>query len=154
MDTPRLGPAHQALTALVGRWAGEEELAASPWAAATTATAEVSYRVGLNGFAVIQEYQQRRSDGGGLVGHGVFTVDPTTGDTLWYGFDSYGYPPDAPARGGWQEDSLILTKTTPRGVAKHVFTLSDDHLRHHIDIRMGDSAEFVPFMRASYGRVG
>jgi hypothetical protein len=153
MDMPRLGPAHEALTALVGDWVGKEEVAESPWASASTASARASYRVALHGFAVVQEYRQLREDGTDFLGLNVFTVDPATGETLWYGFDSYGFPPDSPARGRWSGDVLTLEKRTERGVARHRFTVGEGWLRHEIDIRMGDAPEFAEFLRAVYARV-
>jgi hypothetical protein len=53
-------------------------------------------------------------------GHGVFTLDPSNGSTLWYWFDSFGYPPLEPARGGWEDNTLWLAKRTPRGSASYL----------------------------------
>ncbi|MEV0071691.1 MULTISPECIES: DUF1579 family protein [unclassified Amycolatopsis] len=152
MEMPRRGDAHEALGALVGDWAGVEELAASPWAPAATAKATASYRAALDGFAVVQEYVQTREDGSNFLGHNVFTVDPATQETLWYGFDSYGFPPGEPGRGGWREGTLHLEKRTPRGVAWHRLQPEGDTLIHEIDVKMGDAAEFSPFLRARYAR--
>ncbi|MEU4666398.1 DUF1579 family protein [Amycolatopsis sp. NPDC023774] len=152
MELPEIGRAHEDLKALVGDWAGVEELAAAPWAPASTAKATASYRVALEGFAVVQEYVQTREDGSTFLGHNVFTVDPATQETLWYGFDSYGFPPGEPGRGGWREGTLHLEKRTPRGIAWHRLTPSTDVLTHEIDVKMGDATEFSPFLRACYMR--
>ncbi|GAA3556022.1 DUF1579 family protein [Amycolatopsis ultiminotia] len=152
MNLPTPGREHDALTALTGEWSGTEELAAAPWAPASTATATCSYRRALDGFAVVQDYVQTRADGTKLLGHNVFTVDPGTGETLWYGFDSYGFPPAAPARGSWHEGTLHLEKHTERGVARHRLTPDGDVLVHEIDVRLGDDLEFSPFLRARYTR--
>ena len=43
------------------------------------------------------------ANGAELTGHGVFLIDPTTGDLLWWFFDSDGVPP-VPLHGrfaGW-----------------------------------------------------
>jgi hypothetical protein len=152
MDMPTLGPAHDALKAFAGDWTGTEALAASPWAPASTARADCEYRVALNGFALIQHYRQHREDGSEFLGHNVFTVDPQTGETLWYGFDSYGFPPESPARGGWTGATLVLDKKTARGVARHRLTPDGDTLTHEIDVKMGEDREFSPFLRARYTR--
>ena len=152
MDMPRPGPAHDALKAFVGDWTGTEELAASPWAPASTARAECEYRLALNGFAVIQHYRQQREDGTEFLGHNVFTADPGTGETLWYGFDSYGFPPESAARGSWTGATLTLEKTTARGVARHRLTPDGGTLTHEIDVRMGENGAFTPFLRARYTR--
>ncbi|MEV7093419.1 DUF1579 family protein [Amycolatopsis sp. NPDC051045] len=154
MDMPRLGPAHDALKAFVGGWTGTEELAASPWAPASTAHADCEYRLALNGFAVLQHYRQRREDGAEFLGHNVFTVDPDTGETLWYGFDSYGFPPESPARGSWTGATLTLEKKTARGAARHRLTPEGATLTHEIDVRMGENDAFSPFLRARYTRKG
>ncbi|MFF0143848.1 uncharacterized protein DUF1579 [Amycolatopsis sulphurea] len=150
MDLPTRGPEHEALTAFAGEWTGTEELAEAPWAPASTATATCDYRCSLDGFALVQDYVQTREDGSQLLGHNVFTVDPNTGETLWYGFDSYGFPPAAPARGSWHEGTLHLEKHTDRGVAQHRLTPDGDVLTHEIDVRFGDDLEFSPFLRARY----
>ncbi|MFC4081428.1 DUF1579 family protein [Amycolatopsis samaneae] len=150
---PAIGTAHRKLTAFVGNWSGTEKIAASPWAPATTATARCEYRPALDGFAVVQDYRQRRADGGPeFLAHNVFTADPETGETLWYGFDSYGFPPETPGRGDWVGDTLVLEKRTPRGTAVHRLTPDGDVLRHEIDVRMGEAREFSPFLRAHYSR--
>jgi hypothetical protein len=153
MDMPTLGPAHDALKAFAGDWTGTEDLAASPWAPASTARADCEYRLALNGFALVQQYRQRREDGSEFLGHNIFTVDPQTGETLWYGFDSYGFPPESPARGGWDGATLVLDKKTPRGVARHRLTPDGDTLTHEIDVKLGEDREFSPFLRARYTRV-
>ncbi|SEF29645.1 Protein of unknown function [Amycolatopsis pretoriensis] len=152
MDMPTLGPAHDALKAFAGDWTGTEELAASPWAPASTARAECRYRSELNGFALVQDYRQLRDDGTEFLGHNIFTVDPHTGETLWYGFDSYGYPPESPARGDWSGATLVLEKQTARGVARHRLTPDGATLTHEIDIRLGEDGEFSAFLRARYTR--
>ena len=152
MNMPTLGPAHEALKALTGDWSGPEELAASPWAPAATAQASCEYHLALNGFAVIQHYAQRREDGTGFLAHNVFTVDPETGETLCHGFDSYGFPPEAPARGHWDGGTLFLEKKTARGVARHRITPDGDELTHEIDLKLGEDTDFLPFLRARYQR--
>lgn len=152
MEMPAKTAAHEALRVLVGEWAGVEELATSAWAPAAKAEATAVYREALDGFAVVQDYVQTRDDGGRLEGHNVFTVDPQTQETLWYGFDSYGYPPGEPARGQWRDGTLHLEKRTPRGVARHRFTPTDGKLTHEIDVKMGEAAEFSAFLRARYNR--
>src|SRR2546428_461391 len=130
MQMPEVGPEHRRLAVLAGEFAGTEELAATSWSPAGTATAQVRARRDLGGFTLIQDYTQRRDAHVSFTAHTVFTVDPATGETLYYGFDSYGFPPDAPARGGWEGDVLTLTKTTARGMARHVLAPTADGYRH------------------------
>jgi hypothetical protein len=61
MEMPKPTAAHKQLELLAGDWVGEEIMHPSPWATGGgTATARVRNRVGLDGFAVIQDYVQER----------------------------------------------------------------------------------------------
>lgn len=154
MEKVRPGAAHERLLAFVGEWDGEEDLAASPWAEATTVKSRNVFRPAVEGLAVVQEYAQQRPDGEPFSGHGFFTADPVTGDVRWYFFDSVGWPPEGPVRGGWDGSVLTMTKTTPRGQARHTYRFDGDRFEHEVDARFGDAAEFAPFLRARYRRRG
>ena len=124
---PEIGPTHDRLAAFAGRWTGTEVLAPSPWSEGGNASATMSFATAAGGFALVQDY---RSDTG-LTGHGVFSA---IGDeVLWHWFDSIGYPPEVPARGGFEGDTLILTRTSPRGTNRTTFTLHGDELRQSIE---------------------
>src|ERR1700753_2425265 len=115
MEMPKPGPEHAKLLAFVGEWEGHEELAPSPWSPGGPAIGRMSFRADLDGFAVIQEYIEQKESKIVFRGHGVFTVDPESKEILWYLFDSYGFPPHAPARGRFEGDVLTMTRVTPRG---------------------------------------
>jgi hypothetical protein len=87
---------------------------------------------GIAGLSFLHDHQETRSDGSRFQLHGVFTVDPSAEDILWFAFDSYGYPfpPLAPSRSAWQANRRVLTKTAPRGVGRSVFKLDGDRLIH------------------------
>ena len=77
MEMPRPGDAHKKLAALVGDWTGDETLHPSPWdPAGGAAQAQVTNRWVADGFAVVQEYEQRRNGKVTFRGHGVFWFDP------------------------------------------------------------------------------
>jgi hypothetical protein len=125
---PDLHALHERLAALAGTWEGTEALMPSPWSAGGTATATLTFAVAAGGFALVQDY---RSDTG-LTGHGVFSV---SGDeVLWHWFDSIGYPVETPARGGFDGDALVLTRTSPRGTNRTTFTLESERLRQDIAV--------------------
>ena len=137
---------------LLGSWSGVEEQSASPWAPAATTRAALTFKLGLGGTAVVQDYRQVRDDGGEFLAHGVFLADAGAPDVvLWWLFDSTGQAPD-PAPGGWDGHVLRLTRTTPRGHADHTFTLEADVLTYAIDVAL-TGQEPVPFLRARYERV-
>jgi hypothetical protein len=61
MDMPRPTEEHRRLTAFAGSWTGDERLHPSPWdAKGGPATTKVDARMGLDGFALIQDAQQER----------------------------------------------------------------------------------------------
>src|SRR3954453_15264936 len=118
---------HERLATLEGAWEGTEELAPSPWSPGGSTRAWMTCGVGAGGFALVQDY---RSDTG-LTGHGVFSA---IGDeVLWHWFDSIGYPAEVPARGGFEGNTLTLTRTSPRGTNRTTFTLDGDELHQRIE---------------------
>ncbi|MDA0165865.1 DUF1579 domain-containing protein [Solirubrobacter ginsenosidimutans] len=124
---PELNALHERLAALEGTWEGTEELAPSPWSAGGTATATLTFGLAAGGFAVVQDYRSSA----GLTGHGVFSV---SGDeVLWHWFDSIGYPPEIPARGGFSGDVLVLERTSPRGTNRTTFALAGSSLRQRVE---------------------
>ena len=138
---------------LFGDWQGVEEQYASPWSAAGTARAALSFRAEIGGAAAVNDYRQVRGDGSEFLGHGVFLVadgGPESVDRTvsWWFFDSYALPP-VPATGGWRRGELVLTKTTERGAAEHRFGLEGEDLTYAIDITVGDTGP-QPFLRGRY----
>ncbi|RYZ28652.1 MAG: DUF1579 domain-containing protein [Propionibacteriaceae bacterium] len=137
---------------LLGNWSGTEEQSASPWAPAARTRAALTFKLDLAGTAVVQDYRQVRGDGGEFLAHGVLLADEDEPDgVLWWLFDSVGHPPE-PARGGWAGPVLTLTRTTPRGSARHRFELGADRLAYAIDLTL-TGQETTPFLRGRYERV-
>ena len=84
----------------------------------------ITFKLDVAEKVVLQDYRQVRDDGAELVGHGVFLVDPATGDLLWWFFDSSGIPP-TPLRGLRSGGELALG---PHG--EHRFWIEGDQLHH------------------------
>lgn len=137
-----------------GTWRGEETLAPSPWAEAGTATGHVTFAPDLGDILLVQHYQQERRGQPGLSLRGFFTVDPGQGDVLYYAFDPFGFPPLEPARGGWEDETLAVGKSTPRGEARHRFAWQGDRYRYTIENRLPGQETFTPFLTATYVRRG
>lgn len=138
-----LGPSHKRLADFVGHWAGEAEILPNPWAPAGSTRGEWHFRLDAAGCNLIHDYRDEGADGYWFEGHGVLTVDPQSGDTLWFWFDRYGFPPMTPSRGTWEGTVLTLEKTTPRGVGRSVFTLAGDKLGYEVSSRGHDEADFT-----------
>jgi hypothetical protein len=92
----------EAFWPLLGNWTGVEQLGPG-----RTARAMIVIKLDLADRAVLQDYRRVADDGAELVGHGVFLLDPASGDLLWWFFDSTGVPP-APRRGRWTGDGLVF----------------------------------------------
>jgi hypothetical protein len=103
---------------LLGNWTGAEQLGPD-----RTARAMMVIKLDLQDRAVLQDYRRVVDDGTELAGHGVFLLDPATGDVLWWFFDSSGVPP-TPFRGHWVDDVLVLGAH-----GDHRVWLDGDHLR-------------------------
>lgn len=153
MDMPKPGPEHARLARMAGEWSGGEQLEPSPWGPGGAARGNGVYRMVTDGMALAQDYQQEKEDGSiAFRGHGVFAIDPNNGDVLWWWFDSMGFPPDGPARGRWDGDTLTLEKSSSQGEARYVYRLLDDSYEFSIENRFPGQRDFCLFMRGTYLR--
>ncbi|OFI36710.1 DUF1579 domain-containing protein [Arthrobacter sp. SW1] len=152
MREPHLSAA-ESLAAFLGHWRGSAQLLVSPSGPARTVDAELVFTKAAGGHAVVQSYVHRETDGSRVEGHGVFTVDPDHGDTLWYYVDSAGKPPEAPARGHWNGGTLTLERHSPRGTLRHSFRLDGGELLHSASVRMGTAPEFARVLHARFRKV-
>ncbi|VXB44502.1 DUF1579 domain-containing protein [Aeromicrobium sp. 9AM] len=109
------------MTFLVGTAIGPETVAASTWGPAKHGRSTATAAAEVDDVVLVQRVEDRFDDGTHFTGLNVFTEDPETAEILCYGFDIYGFPPDPPARGSWQDGELVLERTTPRGSARIVF---------------------------------
>lgn len=153
MDMPKPGPEHALLARLIGDYEGDEELQPSPWGDGGPARGRGSYRSITDGMAITQDYEEEKDGAIVFKGHGVFSIDPENGDVLWWWFDSMGFPPDAPARGRWEGDTLTLHKTTPRGDGRYVYRLHTNGYEFSIENRFPGQDDFCLFMRGDYQRL-
>ena len=77
MEMPKASDGHRKLEKIAGRWEGEETMYPSPWdPKGGKAIGRINSRVALNGFALINDYEQERDGAITFTGHGVFTYDP------------------------------------------------------------------------------
>lgn len=154
MSKPEHGPLHERLKGFAGEWAGDEDIFPNAWGPGGKAKGSWRFRLDASGFNLIQDFQEIRDGGYRFDGHGVLTVDPAAGEYVWFWFDSYGYPPLSPSRGGWQGNVLVLEKVTPRGIGRSAFELDGDRLGYRVENKLLGDADFSPVMAGTYRRQG
>ena len=152
MDMPKPGAEHTRLMRFVGKWSGDEQLSDSPWGPGGPARGHCEMREATDGMALVQDYSEEKDGKTVFRGHGVFIIDPASGDVLWWWFDSMGFPPDPPARGRWNGDRLLFEKSTPRGEARYEFQFGGDEYQFRIENRFPGQQDFEVFMHARYLR--
>jgi hypothetical protein len=152
MEMPRPAPEHKALDILVGDWVGEELIHPSPFdPVGGTAVGRVHNRAALDGFAVVQDYEQERNGAVNFRGHGVFSWDSARKCHVLYWFDCLSVPP-AEFRGALQDKVLTLTATLPHGTMRARFDLSRaGRYQYRMEVSP-DGKEWSRFIEGAYTR--
>ena len=148
MPTPSAG--HRKLEKIAGHWEGEENMYPSPWdPKGGIAIGRIKSRVALNGFALINDYEQERDGKVAFSGHGVFTYDPKEeGYTLTW-FDCMGVPPEV-FKGQFEGDVLKLAHGGP---GMHVRLTYDSSESGFLSISMEMSQDGSAWSRLFDGRL-
>jgi len=152
MEMPKPGEPHHHLQKLLGSWVGEERLAPSPWdPVGGTAVGRVENRSALEGFVVVQDYEQERNGSVGFRGHGVFSWDLARQCYALHWFDSMGMPPNE-FTGQFEGDVLTLSNRGPQGHSRAVFDVRQPG-RYVFRMDMSpDGSKWQTFMEGSYSR--
>ncbi len=150
MEMPKPGEKHKKLLMLTGKWEGEETMHPSPWVPEMKkAVGKVDNRVALDGFNVIQDYEQRMGDVVSFRGHGVFSFDQHQGDYVMHWFDNMGTPCNV-FRGQFEGDTLTLTTQNPMGHSRAIFELGKPgRYAFKMDFSQ-DGKQWKTFMEGSY----
>jgi hypothetical protein len=152
MEMPGLLPEHQALAILAGNWLGQENIHPSPFdQAGGPAIGRVHNRMALDGFAVIQDYEQERRGIVNFRGHGIFRWDAGEKCYMLHWFDSFGLPP-VDYRGALQGQMLTLTAPQPQGFARATFDFPQDgQYQYRMEVSPDGNQWFV-FVDGEYRR--
>ncbi|HEU4671217.1 MAG TPA: DUF1579 domain-containing protein [Dyella sp.] len=138
---------------MAGRWEGEERICATRWGPAGQAHGLIDARFDWDARVLLQDYRQQRDGQVALQAHAVFVAEPE-GRVLLYWFDSYGFVPQEPAAGAWQDGSLVIVRRSPRGQTQHRYTpLDAQRFRLELASSFDAGASWEPVMAADYRRV-
>jgi hypothetical protein len=125
MEMPILTPEHRKLEKIAGQWEGEETMYPSPWdPAGGKATGRIKSRIALNGFALINDYEQERAGKVTFSGHGVFTYDPKEKLYSLTWFDCMGVKAEV-FKGQFDGDVLRLAHGGPGMHVRLTYDLSE-----------------------------
>ena len=150
-----MSPTHENtdLRALVGEWSGVETIAASKWGPGGEARAICTYRLALDGKALLHDYQAERDGKPWLSAHAVFAFDAQNDACSLFWFDSLGFIPAEGAAGAHAGDVIEFVRISPRGKTRHSYRLIDaDHHRMTLHSSFDDGASWVLVMEGVYTR--
>ena len=152
MEMPKPGSPHQKLQRLSGKWIGEEKLHPSPWdPKGGMATARVHNRSSLDGFVVVQDYEQERGGQVNFRGHGVFSYDAVQQCYVMHWWDSMGMPPNE-FKGNFVGDVLTFTGQNPQGISRATFDLDQEGTYKFKMEASQDGKQWHTFMEGSYAK--
>lgn len=153
MEMPKPTPEHAKLERLAGKWEGEEVMHPSQWDPnGGTAIARMKSRMGLNGFAMISDYEQERDGRITFSGHSVFTYNPKDSLYVLHWFDCMGSPPEVFV-GRFDADVLTVSHGGPGMHARLTYDLSNPReLRSGMEMSR-DGATWHRLFDGRYSRI-
>ncbi len=110
---------------MAGEWEGEEKMYPSPWdPKGGLAIGRLKCRMALNGFALINDYEQERDGAIVFTGHGVFTFHPEEQLYWLTWFDCMGMAPET-FKGSFDGGVLRLAHGGPGMHVRLTYDLSE-----------------------------
>lgn len=154
MDMPKPTDAHKKLEMLLGTWEGEEKMNPSPWAPeGGMAQGKVVNRPALDGFNVVQEYEQKAQGKTTFTGHGVFEWNPKESCYIMYWWDSYGSPGSL-HKGNFDGKVLTLNSKGEMGMSRAIFDLRETGAYGFKMDMSQDGKTWATFMEGKYSKKG
>jgi len=150
MEMPKPSDAHRKLERLVGNWIGQETIAKNPWDEGGPAIGRVNNRSAVDGFVVVQDYEQERNGKVGFCGHAVFSYDAANDSYLLHWWDSMGLPPNI-FKGTVEGDTLTLTCDDGPMKSRATFNVGDNKYGFLMEMSQ-DGTNWMTFMEGSYER--
>lgn len=154
MSMPQPTDAHRKFAKLAGTWRGQEKLHPSPWdPQGGMAEARVVNRIALDGFILVQDWEQARGGAVTFRGFGVLTYDAGQGCYVMHWWDSMGMPPNV-FRGSFDGNVLSLANQTPQGHSRAVWDFgTPGRYTFRMDMSQ-DGEDWAMFMEGSYAKEG
>ena len=151
MQMPKPGKFHDKLRALAGEWSGDETIHPTPWdPAGGTAKGTTKSRMDLDGFALVQEYTQKRGGKVSYRGHGVIGWCGEEKRYLWHWSDTMGGVPGQVTRGDWKGNKLTFQHASPHGHSRYTYTFNRDGSLGFAIENSADGVQWAPFITAKY----
>lgn len=153
MNMPKPTDMDRKLEKFAGAWQGEERLHPSPWDPhGGPAVGRIQNRMALDGFALVQEYEQERHGTVNYRAHGVFRWEPAEHSYQLHWFDSMGSAPTV-FRGGFEGDVLTLTARQGQGFLRATWDFSAPGVYTYLMEVSSDGELWHPFAEGHYARV-
>jgi len=152
MEMPKPTDAHKKLERLNGKWKGEEKMFPSPWdPKGGTAMARIHNRSAIEGFNIVQDYEQERDGVVNFRGHGVFSYDANQQCYILHWWDSMGMPPNE-FKGNLADNILTLTSKGMMGMNRATFDFRQDgKYTFTLDVSQ-DGKQWMAMMEGKYQR--
>lgn len=150
MNMPKASAAHKKLHKFEGTWSGDEELMPSPFdPKGGPAKGRAKNKIALDGFAVVQEYQQKRRGKVSLLGHGVFRYDAIANEYQMLWLDSTGSAAST-FRGSFDGKLMQLSSKDEQGQLRCSFEFTKKDIYVFKMEFSPDGNEWHPFMTGKY----
>ena len=147
-EMPKPGKEQQQIAKLAGRWIGGEDISETPFGPACKTTAVVDNKLSLDGFCVVQDYEQKRDGVVSFKGHGVFAWDPVKQKSVMHWFDTMGGVPQV-FDGEWKGDTLTMQCSHPMGHTRCSFTVKGNQYLFTMEMSQ-DGKQWMSFMKGAY----
>jgi hypothetical protein len=151
MQMPKPTKHHEKLAAFAGTWTGDETIHPTPWdPAGGTAKGTGKYRMDLDGFALVQDYVQKRGGKVSYRGHGILGYSADEKKYIWHWSDSMGGVAPVVTRGEWKGSKLVFEHASPGCQSRYTYTLHKDGTLGFSIENTQDGATWTPFITARY----
>ena len=156
MEMPKPTAAHHELKRFAGAWEGQETIHPSPMdPKGGIAIGRVTNRSALDGFIIVQDYEQERDGRRCFSGHGVIGWDGFANCYTFHWWDSVDQPPQL-YQGQRTGNVFTLTSQVPQGHSRAIFTFDGaDPRNYHFRLEVSrNGTDWHPFMTGEYSKKG